>query len=82
VENSNRESNDIFRDLPDNDQPVSRGEMRQIVRDIRSDLKWAVAIVLVGGRTLDHIQLPPTAGFIGGAVVVGVAIVKLAVARG
>jgi len=75
-------SPDIFRDSPDDDRPVSRGEMRQIVRDIRTDIKWAVAIVVVGGQTLSHIELPPIAGFIGGAAIIGLGIVKLAVARG
>ena len=72
---------DIFREAPDDNKPVTRGEMRQIVRDIRSDLKWAVAIVVVGGQTLSHIELPSIAGLIGGAAVVGLGLIKLAAAR-
>jgi len=72
---------DIFHESPDDNKPVTRGEMRQIVRDIRSDLKWAVAIVVVAGQTLSHIELPPIAGLIGGAAVLAFGIIKLAVAR-
>jgi hypothetical protein len=72
---------DIFHEKPDDNHPVTRGEMRQIVRDIRTDLKWSVAIVVVAGQTLNHIQLPPIAGFIGGVSVVVLGVAKLFVAR-
>ena len=76
-----RKDNDIFRDSPDDDRPVSRGEMRQIVRDIRTDIKWAVVIVVVAGQTIGHLDIPPIAGFIGGAGVIGLGLIKLAAAR-
>jgi hypothetical protein len=75
-------TDDIFRETPDDGNPVTRGEMRQIVRDVRNDLRWAVVITVVGTQALSHVELPPVAGFIGGAAVIGLGIIKLAVARG
>jgi len=72
---------DIFQDFPDDDRPVSRGEMRRIVKDVRRDLKWTAAIIVVGGQTLSHVQLPPVAGFIGGTIIVSFGILKLAIVR-
>ena len=72
---------DIFRDQQDDDQTVTRGQMRQIIRDVRNDLRWTVAITIVANQTLSHVELPPAIGFIGGIGVIALGAIKLAVAR-
>lgn len=74
-------SQDIFNELPDNDRPVTRGQMRQIVRDVRSDLRWAVGVTIVANQSLNHITLPTLAGYVGGILVFGLGAIKLLVAR-
>ena len=74
---------DIFdnENNPDQDHPVTRGQMRMIVSDLRKDLRWAVAVTIVANQTISHVELPHPVGFISGGVVILIGAAKLAIAR-
>mgnify|MGYP000940187079 CR=1 FL=1 len=72
---------DIFEERPDDDKPVTRGEMRRLHKGLRNDIKWSAALLLVGNQTLSHVELPPVAGFVGGGLFVSLAVAKLFVAK-
>jgi len=66
---------------PDDDEHVTRLEIRKLARSIRNDIKWYAVVTVIGGQTLNHIQLPPVAGFVGGAAVVSFGMLKLIISR-
>ena len=76
-------ADDLFEDADRDDQthPVTRGQMRVIVSDLRKDLRWAVAVTIVANQTLNHIELPPVAGIVGGLIFISFAAAKLVLAR-
>jgi hypothetical protein len=55
--------------------------VRSLARDIRNDIRWYAVVTVVGGQTLSHVQLPPVAGFVGGAAVVTLGVLKLFISR-
>lgn len=70
-----------YLDVPDDSRPVTRGEVRRLSKEIRNDLKWTAMIVLVGNQALAHVELPPTAGFVGAGVAAALYGAKILFAR-
>lgn len=49
---------------------------------LRSDFKYWLIAAVVATQTLSHVQLPPVAGYVGGVLVIGFAILKTVAGRG
>ena len=67
---------DYFDD--DNDSPVTRGDVRLILRNLEVKM-WKIGakitvVALAGNQALNHVQLPPAVGFTA-AIVAGVAFI-------
>jgi hypothetical protein len=71
---------DIF-NQGDDSRPVTRGEMRRLHQQFRSDMKWTAAMILVGTQTLSHIELPEVAGFVGAGIMAVLYAAKVLFAR-
>lgn len=73
---------------PSPEEPVSNLQLSLELRALRSEsqafrseVKYWIVAGVVGSQALSHIQLPPVAGYVGGAAVVGLAFLKIALSR-
>jgi hypothetical protein len=63
------------------EEGVNNAQLQLELKALRSEIRYWIIAAVVASQTLSHIELPPTAGYIGGALVVGFALLKSVLVR-
>lgn len=69
-------TDDLFPEREDDNEPVTRGDLRRIVTQLEGKLWRLGLLTVVGNQALNHVDLPTYLGFAGAGGVIAIFAVK------